>query len=244
MPQRPCCGSVRARRRVPAQPGVRCEERSGCPGRAAGCRLPMLRMPARGYASRRARRRAREPRCGSPCGHNNSIGLLCAVQSCDWIISMPRRVLQLLVGLVLYGAGCALTVEAGLGVDPWTVFAQGISIHTGIGIGWVTNIVGFLVLLLWIPLRQKPGVGTIANILLVGTSMQIVLYLMPAVSGLVAQIAALLGGILLVAVASGLYIGARFGPGPRDGLMTGLHARLGWPIWLCRALVELSVLLA
>lgn len=155
---------------------------------------------------------------------------------------MTRRVVQLLVGLFLYGAGCALTVEAGLGVDPWTVFAQGISVHTGIGIGWVTNIVGFLVLLVWIPLRQKPGIGTIANILLVGTSMQAVLWLVPPVSGVLLQVAALLGGIVLVALASGLYIGARFGPGPRDGLMTGLHARLGWPIWACRASVEISVL--
>ncbi|MDN3494488.1 YitT family protein [Planococcus sp. APC 4015] len=155
---------------------------------------------------------------------------------------MPRRVIQLLVGLVLYGAGCALTVEAGLGVDPWTVFAQGLSIRTGVGIGWITNIVGFFVLLLWIPLRQKPGVGTIANILLVGSSMQIVLAVFPPVNGLLAQFGVLMGGILLVAIASGLYIGAQFGPGPRDGLMTGMHARLGWPIWVCRAVVELSVL--
>lgn len=156
---------------------------------------------------------------------------------------MPRRVAQLLVGLFLYGAGCALTVEAGLGVDPWTVFAQGLSVRTGVGIGWITNIVGFFVLLLWIPLRQKPGIGTVANILLVGTSMQIVLGIVPPITGLVAQLATLLGGILVVAVASGLYIGARFGPGPRDGLMTGMNARLGWPIWLCRALVEVTVLL-
>jgi uncharacterized membrane protein YczE len=156
---------------------------------------------------------------------------------------MPRRVTQLLVGLFLYGAGCALTIEAGLGVDPWTVFAQGLSLHTGIGIGWVTNILGFFVLLLWIPLRQKPGVGTIANILLVGTSMQATLWLVPPAAGLLPQITLLLGGILLVALASGLYIGARFGPGPRDGLMTGMNSRLGWPIWLCRALVELTVLL-
>ncbi|HKP07395.1 MAG TPA: hypothetical protein VJU58_09105 [Microbacterium sp.] len=156
---------------------------------------------------------------------------------------MPRRIVQLLVGLFLYGAGCALTVEAGLGVDPWTVFAQGLSVRTGIGIGWITNIVGFFVLLLWIPLRQKPGIGTIANILLVGTSMQIVLGIVPPVSGFAVQLATLLGGIVLVAVASGLYIGAHFGPGPRDGLMTGMNARLGWPIWLCRALVEVSVLL-
>lgn len=156
---------------------------------------------------------------------------------------MPRRIVQLLVGLFLYGAGCALTVEAGLGVDPWTVFAQGLSVRTGIGIGWITNIVGFFVLLLWIPLRQKPGIGTIANILLVGTSMQIVLAVVPPVSGFAAQLATLLGGIVLVAVASGLYIGAHFGPGPRDGLMTGMNARLGWPIWVCRAFVEISVLL-
>ena len=155
---------------------------------------------------------------------------------------MPRRVIQLLVGLFLYGAGCALTIEAGLGVDPWTVFAEGLSIHTGIGIGWITNIVGFLVLLLWIPLRQKPGVGTIANILLVGTSIQAVLWIVPPVSGLALQIAVLLAGILLVAIASGLYIGARFGPGPRDGLMTGMNARLGWPIWVCRGVVEVTVL--
>ena len=155
---------------------------------------------------------------------------------------MPRRIAQLLAGLVLYGVGCALTVEAGLGVDPWTVLAEGLSIHTGIGIGWVTNIVGFLVLLLWIPLRQKPGAGTIANILLVGTSMQFALWLLPAATELLVQIVMLLGGIVMVAVASGLYIGARFGPGPRDGLMTGLNSRLGWPIWLSRVLVELTVL--
>ncbi|MCR2809445.1 MULTISPECIES: hypothetical protein [unclassified Microbacterium] len=157
---------------------------------------------------------------------------------------MPRRVLQLLVGLFLYGAGCALTVQAGLGIDPWTVFAQGISLHTGIGIGWVTNILGFVVLLLWIPLRQKPGIGTVANILLVGTSMQVVLWLIPPVTGFAAQLGMLVAGILLVAVASGLYIGARFGAGPRDGLMTGLHARLGWPIWICRVVVEATVLAA
>lgn len=156
---------------------------------------------------------------------------------------MTRRVIQLFVGLILYGVGCAMTVEAGLGVDPWTVLAEGLSIHTGIGIGWMANILGFFVLLLWIPLRQKPGIGTIANILLVGTSMQVVLSVFPPVSGWVAQFAVLLGGIVIVAIASGLYIGAHFGPGPRDGLMTGMHKRLGWPIFACRALVELTVLL-
>ncbi|WP_285137195.1 hypothetical protein [Microbacterium sp. lyk4-40-TSB-66] len=156
---------------------------------------------------------------------------------------MLSRISRLLIGLVLYGVGCALTVAACLGVDPWTVFAQGLSRVTGLGIGWVTNIVGLAVLLLWIPLRQKPGVGTIANILLVGTSMQVALWVLPHPDELWAQVLLLVAGVVLVAVASGLYIGARFGPGPRDGLMTGLHGRFGWPIWACRLTVEGSVLI-
>ncbi|MFJ6652511.1 YitT family protein [Microbacterium sp. NPDC091313] len=155
---------------------------------------------------------------------------------------MPRRVLQLLVGLVLYGVGVGLTVAAGLGVDPWTVLAEGLSTRTGIGIGWVTNLLGALVLLAWIPLRQRPGVGTVANIALVGTSMQITLALLPAPVSLPGRVGYLAVGVATVAVASGIYIGARFGPGPRDGLMTGLHARLGLPIWLCRLSVEGTVL--
>lgn len=157
---------------------------------------------------------------------------------------MPQRIVHLLVGLALYGAGCAIMVRAGTGLDPWTVFAQGVSLQTGIGIGWVTNIVGFLVLLLWIPLRQKPGLGTLANILLVGTSMQATLAVFPAIDGFALQVLVFLLGMMLVAVASGLYIGADFGPGPRDGLMTGLRARFGWPIWAARLVVEASVLLA
>lgn len=155
---------------------------------------------------------------------------------------MTRRIIQLVVGLFLFGAGCALIIEAGLGVDPWTVFAQGISVQTGWGIGWIVNGVGFLVLLAWIPLHQRPGVGTIANILVVGTSIQIVLDWVPAVEGLLFQALIFVAGLLLVAFASGLYIGAHFGPGPRDGLMTGLNGRIGWPIWLCRLLVEATVL--
>lgn len=155
---------------------------------------------------------------------------------------MPRRILQLLIGLPLYGVGAALTVDAGLGVDPWTVLAEGLSLKTGIGVGWMTNILGLVILLAWIPLRQRPGVGTLANILVVGTAMQVTLWVLPPISGFAAQLAVLVGGILLVAVASGLYIGARFGPGPRDGLMTGLRSRFGMPIWAARASVELTVL--
>ncbi len=155
---------------------------------------------------------------------------------------MSRRILQLLTGLALYGFGCALTVAAGLGVDPWTVLAEGLSLRTGIGVGWVTNVLGALVLLAWIPLRQHPGIGTLANIALVGTSMQITLWLLPAPGSPLARVSMLAAGVVAVAVASGLYIGAHFGPGPRDGLMTGLHARLGAPIWLCRLTVEGTVL--
>jgi len=159
-------------------------------------------------------------------------------------VLMPRRVVQLLIGLVLYGAGCAVMVQAEIGLDPWTVFAQGVSRQTGIGIGWVTNLLGFLILLLWIPLRQKPGIGTIANILIVGTSMQATLGIVPPITGWLAQGVVFLGGVVLGALASGLYIGANFGPGPRDGLMTGLKARFGWPIWAARLAVEATVLLA
>lgn len=156
---------------------------------------------------------------------------------------MTRRLLQLLIGLGLYGAGCALTIAAGFGVDPWTVFAEGVALRTGIGVGWVTNIIGLLVLLLWIPLRQRPGLGTIANILLVGTSMQGTLAVLPPIEGFVPRVLLFVGGVLAVALASGLYIGSRFGAGPRDGLMTGMNARLGWPIWVSRMSVELTVLL-
>lgn len=156
---------------------------------------------------------------------------------------MPRRVTQLIVGLVLFGVGVGLTVQAGLGVDPWTVLAEGISLRTGIGIGWVANLLGAAVMLLWIPLRQRPGIGTVANILVVGTCIQATVTVMPPLRGLCRQLAVVLAGIVLVAVATGLYIGARFGAGPRDGLMTGMNARLGWPIWVCRAVVEVTVLI-
>lgn len=156
---------------------------------------------------------------------------------------MSRRVLQLLIGLVLYGAGCGLTIRAGWGVDPWTVLAEGLALRTGVGVGWIANILGAVVLLAWIPLRQKPGIGTIANVLLVGTAIQATIVVVPVALDPWTGGLMLLGGTVLVAVASGLYLGAGFGAGPRDGLMTGLHRRLGWPIWLCRLLIESTVLI-
>ena len=153
-----------------------------------------------------------------------------------------RRITQLLVGLVLYGFAISMMVRAGIGVSPWDVLSQGITRQTGIPFGWVTNIVGALVLLLWIPIRQKPGIGTILNVLLVGTSAQLGLMVLPALDSLVLQVLLFAGGLSLLAVATGLYIGAGFGPGPRDGLMTGAHKRFGWPIWIVRTVIELSVL--
>ncbi len=154
-----------------------------------------------------------------------------------------RRVTQLLVGLFLYGVGIALIVRAAIGVSPWDVLTQGIDNHTGLGFGLITNLIGIVVLLLWIPIRQKPGIGTVLNVLLVGPSAQLTLWVVPEQDELWAQVLVFAGGLAIVALASGLYIGARFGPGPRDGLMTGLHSRFGIRIWIARTAVEVTVLL-
>jgi uncharacterized membrane protein YczE len=159
------------------------------------------------------------------------------------MLLMTRRISQLLVGLVLYGFAISMMVRAAIGVSPWDVLSQGITKQTGIPFGWVTNIVGALVLLLWIPIRQKPGIGTLLNVLLVGTAAQGGLMILPELMVLWQQVVLFVGGLSLLAVATGLYIGARFGPGPRDGLMTGIHKRWGWPIWAVRTAIEVTVLL-
>jgi uncharacterized membrane protein YczE len=150
---------------------------------------------------------------------------------------------QLLVGLFLYGIAISAMVQAGVGLGPWDVLAQGLSMHTGIPFGIVTNIVGLFVLLLWIPLRQKLGFGTILNALLIGPAAQLGLAIIPVPTVLWLQILLYTGGLILLALATGLYIGAHFGPGPRDGLMTGLHARTGRPIWMVRTAIEVTVLI-
>ncbi|MEZ0071136.1 YitT family protein [Planotetraspora sp. GP83] len=155
--------------------------------------------------------------------------------------SLSSRLLRLYLGLTAYGSGIGLLVQSGLGLDPWEVFHQGLSVRTGWSMGVCINLVGALVLLLWIPLRQRPGLGTISNVLLVGTFADLVMWLVPEPGQWAAKWAFLLGGIVCIAAASGLYINAGFGPGPRDGLMTGL-ARLGLSIRLGRTLVELTVL--
>jgi uncharacterized membrane protein YczE len=125
---------------------------------------------------------------------------------------IARRIVQLLIGLVLYGIALSLMVRAGIGVAPWDVLSQGIMKQTGIPFGLVTNIVGAFVLVLWIPIRQKPGVGTIANVLLIGPSAELGLALVPPAQSLIASAALFAGGLVLLAIATGLYIGARLGP--------------------------------
>lgn len=153
-----------------------------------------------------------------------------------------RRWAQLLLGLFLYGTAVALMIRAEIGLDPWTVFAQGIEVQTGWSIGVVVVLIGLGVLLLWIPIRQRPGIGTVLNVLLIGPVMDLALLVVRTPEPLWARILLFAGGLLLLAIATGLYIGARFGPGPRDGLMTGAHARFGWAIWKVRTGVELTVL--
>lgn len=157
---------------------------------------------------------------------------------------MIRRTVQLLIGLLLYGIALALIVRAAIGVAPWDVLTQGISLKTGWGFGVITIVVGAVVLLFWIPLKQKPGIGTVLNVLLVGPAADLGLWLIPADLDLWVRIVLFPAGLFVLALATGLYIGARFGPGPRDGLMTGIHERTGWPIWVGRTGVELVVLAA
>jgi uncharacterized membrane protein YczE len=157
---------------------------------------------------------------------------------------LSQRLAKLLAGLFLYGIAISLMVRAGLGVAPWDVLTQGAMRQTGLPFGLLTNLIGVAVLLLWWPLRERPGLGTVLNVLLIGPSAQFGLWLLPDFSVWWQQALAFGSGLGLLALATGLYIGARFGPGPRDGLMTGLHARFGWPIWAVRTGIEGSVLLA
>ena len=156
---------------------------------------------------------------------------------------MLRRLLQLYIGLVLYGVSTALFVHAHLGADPWDVFHLGVAKQLGISFGTVIILTGAAVLLLWIPIRQMPGLGTVSNVIVLGLAADATLAVLPPLESMVARSALLVGAIVLNAIATGMYIGAGFGPGPRDGLMTGLHARTGWSLRGIRTAIELSVLL-
>jgi uncharacterized membrane protein YczE len=154
---------------------------------------------------------------------------------------LARRLGQLLVGLVLYGVSDAMLVLGGLGLDPWDVLHQGLARRTGIPIGTWSIIVGAVVLLMWVPLRQRPGIGTACNVVVIGTVIDIVLAAVPAPHALALRWASLLAGVALNGVATACYIGAGLGPGPRDGLMTGI-ARRGHSLRLVRTGIEVSAL--
>lgn len=151
------------------------------------------------------------------------------------------RLVRLLLGLALYGIAIALMIRGNIGASPWDVFSQGLSRTTGISFGLCTIIISVVVLLFWIPLKQMPGVGTVANTILVGLFADLGLAFIPQANHLALQIVVFASGLCLLAFATALYIGAGMGPGPRDGLMTGLVRVSGKPVWLIRTGIELSV---
>ena len=156
--------------------------------------------------------------------------------------SLPFRLVVLIFGLFVYGLGVAMTVHASLGIAPWDVFAQGISIQTGLSFGVSTVVVSALVLLAWIPLRVKPGIGTIANAVLIGLFADFWLLVLPDTSIYWQRLLIFLAGVVVVAVATGLYISSALGSGPRDGLMQGTANALDKPFWMVRTAYEGSVL--
>lgn len=149
---------------------------------------------------------------------------------------------SLLVGLWLFGTGEAFLLAADLGATPWTVLAQGVSVRTGLAIGWTTFLVGCVVLLLWVPLRQRPGLGTLANIVVISVAIQVMDTVLPEPASYGLRLGFVLVGIALIGLGSGFYLTAGHGPGPRDGWMTGLHWRTGWPVGRIRLAIEVSVL--
>ncbi len=155
----------------------------------------------------------------------------------------PQRLVRLLAGLWLFGTGEGLVVHGELGASPWTVFAQGVSVQTPLSIGQATILISGGVLLLWILLHQRPGLGTILNAVLIGVAIDVTLELVGDDPGLLERWASLLGGVALVAIGSGFYLGAALGPGPRDGLMTGIHRATGRPVSHVRLVIEVLALL-
>lgn len=156
--------------------------------------------------------------------------------------SPVRRLFQLFAGLTLYGVSMGLMIRSTLGLDPWDVLHEALSKWTGLSFGTVTAIVGALVLLCWIPLRERPGIGTVSNIVVVAVAVDLTLAMVAAPSALVPRIVLMVAGVVLNGLATAAYIGVRLGPGPRDGLMTGLYRRKGWSIRVVRTAIELAVL--
>ena len=156
--------------------------------------------------------------------------------------SLPLRLITLFAGLFVYGLGVALTVHAGIGIAPWDVLSQGISIQTGLSFGVATVAVSIVVLICWIPLKVKPGFATVANALLVGLFADFWLMILPDLTAYWQQLAVFMLGVVVVAIATGLYISSRLGSGPRDGLMQGTANALDKPFWIVRTAFEGSVL--
>ena len=154
---------------------------------------------------------------------------------------LPRRLAQLYLGLILYGLSMALIIASALGNMPWDVLHQGAAEQTGLTIGTVAAIVGVVVLLLWLPLRERPGIGTISNVIVISIAVDVFLNLLPVPGPLAARIGYAAAGILLNGVATAAYIGAALGPGPRDGLMTGIVRRTGGSVRLVRTAIEITV---
>ncbi|UFU06576.1 YczE/YyaS/YitT family protein [Ruania halotolerans] len=156
---------------------------------------------------------------------------------------LPRRLPQLFLGLWLYGVSVAVMVRGDLGASPWDVLHTGLIRHVPLTLGQAVIAMGLLLLLLWIPLREKPGMGTVANAIVIGLSTDVTLALLERPDALLPRVGLMLGGILLCALATAVYIGAQLGRGPRDGLMTGLHRRTGLSIRLVRTALEITVVL-
>ena len=159
-----------------------------------------------------------------------------------WDLSFSR-VMILFIGLAIFGFGDALVVQSNLGNAPWTVFAQGLSLKSGLSLGWATFYTGLVVLLIWIPLRERPGFGTISNIIIISASIQIGVEIFPLQNTFLGGVASALFGIALVGIGSSLYITCGLGPGPRDGAMTGIHNLTGIRVGRVRMGIEVAVLI-
>ncbi len=159
-----------------------------------------------------------------------------------WELSFSR-VAILFFGLGIFGLGDALVVQSNLGNAPWTVFAQGLSLKTGLSLGWATFVTGCFVLLIWIPLRERPGFGTLSNIVIISAAIEFGVSVFPLQETLIGGLASALIGIALVGLGSALYITCGLGPGPRDGAMTGIHQRTGVRVGRVRMGIEVTVLI-
>jgi uncharacterized membrane protein YczE len=217
-----------------------------CPGGGIALFAPGRRRETEGERrTPRARARARGPKM---VGMNRRLRAVrrsvdAAVTSGPAPRRLPRRLVQLYAGLVLFGTSMALLVRAQLGVIPWDVLHQGLSRQLGVSMGTVVIAVSLLLLLAWIPLRERPGLGTLSNALVIGVTLDAALVVLPPVHAMSVRVLLVLTGVLLNAVATASYIGVHLGPGPRDGLMTGLVRRTGRSVRLVRTSIEATVVL-